>query len=132
MEPMTLADAVQLHTNLRGQVISLWTWFVAGNFAALAAFFSVKHPTPLVKSFFLVGFWLYAIGNLIWIISNLKVIEALSPEINNIVIESSELLFVNGLSTLASISHPVWVSAAFHVGVDICITLIVLLKKDTM
>jgi hypothetical protein len=126
---LTLADLIQLHSELNAQVISLWTWFVAGNFAALAAYFSVQNLVPHIKGLFLAGFWFYAVGNLILVRDNLRILAALTPDIESILDKAPDAAYAESISVLSQIDHPVWVAIVFHLAVDVVITLIVIYRK---
>lgn len=125
---MDFSDSIQLLSELNGQIIDLWVWFVAGNFAALAAYFSVERMIKHVKWLFLIGFITYASGNLILIKDNLIVIDKLKSEI---VCAKPEYFKKNAVATesakrYAKVNHPWYIAVIFHVLVDICIILIVL------
>ena len=128
-ELMSLSDIVQLDTSLNGHVINLWTWFVAGNFAALAALFSVKRLSIWIRILFAVGFGCYAIGNLILIHDNLIVIEELKRSIAAAIEANPETKFKASLMVLANVNHPPWISWVFHLVVDAIIISIICLRN---
>jgi uncharacterized membrane protein len=129
---LDLSNALDLYAALRGQVIDLWVWFVAGNFAAVAAFFSVDRMMKHIKVLFLLGFWVYAIGNLLLIFDNLRVLDALVADIKLYVDKwPNHTDYKTSLTVLTGIQHPIYVPVIFHLLVDLCVTSIVLLQQRT-
>jgi len=112
------SESVATWVGLNSNLVQLWTMFVVGNFAACA--FAISDPSLGVaeKIAMTIGFWLFALGNLVLIIQKLRILQKLKSYIQ----ASSETEFV---LDIAKLTHPKWYSIIFHVTIDLCVTAII-------
>lgn len=122
-------DAIGLYLGLRGQVIELWVWFVAGNFAALAACFSVPSMSNRVRVLFIFGFVVYAAGNLALIYNNTVTIQVLLGDMAAALQTQPSVAYRPTLNRVAKAQTPVYIPIAIHAIVDACVVLIVALHR---
>lgn len=126
-----IETSIQLYSDLTNKTINLWVWFVAGNFAAVAALFSVKKLEIKVRFAFIIGFVAYAIGNLALIFLNLNLLAQLVSDLE-IYQKSAEAngYFKGTIDEIIRLQTPMWIPIVFHLIVDAVIIVIALHKNE--
>lgn len=129
---LTIEAGIQLYSDLTNKTINLWVWFVAGNFAAVAALFSVKQLEMKVRLAFIIGFVAYAAGNLSLLVLNLSVLDQLVSDLESYQKSAEAFGYFKGtLDEIVRIRTPAWIPVVFHLIVDTVIIVIALHKSDS-
>lgn len=114
IEPDLLATWAAIDNN----IIQLWAMFVAGNFAVVAFILTRRDHSTIERVAVTIGFWLYAIGNLILILQrvylNLQIYDVLQAGKDP---QAAALIYYA--------TNPMWKSVVFHVLVSICVTVLI-------
>ena len=129
MAKYELTQAVSAIADVKSRIINLWTWFVVGNFAAVAAIFNTTDPDIIALSVSMFAYWVYAMGNYSLLQDEIVLKESIRNDIENHLSSDKHDChrdFVGSLQMLARIEHPVIIIFLAHFAVSLSMGLVIL------